>query len=666
MNLSKQLGILIASVLLALLLLAPSEVRNTQAGSDAPPNDDFADAIVIGELPFSDAINTTGATAESAEVTSSCVPGGSSEPAIESTVWYRYEAMDEVVLIANTEGSDFDTILNLFIETDAGLILVTCQENAPQVFAAQTAFRPLPQPQKVIRFQTTPRVAFRTLPGRTYLFQVGGSSAFGPSTGNLAFNFRAAVAPANDDFADAEEMGVLPTRSEQEVTAGTLEVEEPVSTCMRNWTPTASVWYRLQVERDSFYRFDADNPVGFGRFVIAIFRGEELESLEEVHCGSPNNSDTRLGFEAEAGEELYIQIVSYTPGRLIFGPEGTRVLDERGLTLEVQRVELPPCPPPDLLFEDKRDDVVTVFFVRVPGEDDDILSVGRSVVGDQVCFQIEFKEPVEPPTGVYVSGSIMKLEIDLDGKTLTGLTSRLCGGGEQLGYEAYLSLEWESGQLLDIYSAEISSDERNTLSAVALFAGRFVTFVAPAVMFGDDAYHFVLQVNDQDDGDRDCAPNRGFYSTAQQLGDASCDSVVDSIDAALVLQFDARLIPELGCREVSDVDGNGTISSIDAALILQFSAGLINVLPGEAREAIAAVVQLTAESRGIPKKQIEVSRVTAETWSNACLGLPKAGEVCAAVLTPGYRISVWLGPEGITYRTDLTGSIIRVEGGFIV
>lgn len=573
---SRQLGILIASALLALLLFAPSDTR-VRAGAVRPPNDDLADAIVIGELPFSDVLDTANATTEAQEATSSCVPSGGSRPALESTVWYRYEAMDEVVLIANTEGSDFDTILNLFIETDAGLILVTCQENAPQVFGAQTAFRPLPQPQKAVVFQTTPRVAFRTLPGRTYLFQVGGSAAFGSSTGNLAFNLRAAEVPANDDFADAEEMGALPTRFEQEMTAGTLEVEEPVSTCMRNWTPTASVWYRLQVEQDSFYRFDADNPVGFGRIVIAIFRGEELESLEEVHCGSPNNNDTRLGFEAELGEELYVQIVSYTPGPLIFGPEGTRVLDERGLTLEVQRVELPPCPPPNLLFEDERDDV-WVLGRREPGADHDILSVGRSVVGDQICFQIEFKEAVEPPAGMYTSDPIMKLEIDLDGKTVTGFTSRLCAGGEMLGYDASLSLEWRSGQLLDIYSEVISFDERRTLSAVALFAGRFVTFVAPAVMFGDDAYHFVLQVTDQDDGDRDCAPNRGFYSTARE-GDVNCDGQANAIDAALVLQFDAHLIPELGCREVADVNEDGAVNSVDALLMLQFGVWPLELLP---------------------------------------------------------------------------------------
>ena len=52
MSFSRLLGILIASALLALLVLAPSGARETHAGSgEPPPNDDFADATVIGELP---------------------------------------------------------------------------------------------------------------------------------------------------------------------------------------------------------------------------------------------------------------------------------------------------------------------------------------------------------------------------------------------------------------------------------------------------------------------------------------------------------------------------------------------------------------------------------------------------------------------------------------
>lgn len=62
-------------------------------------------------------------------------------------------------------------------------------------------------------------------------------------------------------------------------------------------------------------------------------------------------------------------------------------------------------------------------------------------------------------------------------------------------------------------------------------------------------------------------------------GDVNCNSSVDSIDAALVLQLVAGLVSSLPCEENADTNGDGTINSIDAALILQFSAGLIGTLP---------------------------------------------------------------------------------------
>lgn len=62
-------------------------------------------------------------------------------------------------------------------------------------------------------------------------------------------------------------------------------------------------------------------------------------------------------------------------------------------------------------------------------------------------------------------------------------------------------------------------------------------------------------------------------------GDVDCSSAVTSIDAALILQFDARLLASLRCAQNSDVNADGRTNSIDASLILQYSAGLIDQLP---------------------------------------------------------------------------------------
>ena len=62
---------------------------------------------------------------------------------------------------------------------------------------------------------------------------------------------------------------------------------------------------------------------------------------------------------------------------------------------------------------------------------------------------------------------------------------------------------------------------------------------------------------------------------AARPGDVDCGGTVNSIDAALVLQFSAGLLHSLSCPLNGDMNGDGHINSIDAALILQHVAGLI-------------------------------------------------------------------------------------------
>ena len=192
--------------------------------------------------------------------------------------------------------------------------------------------------------------------------------------------------------------------------------------------------------------------------------------------------------------------------------------------------------------------------------------------------------------------------------------------------------------------------------------------ILKAAMGGDVAFRFVVRVS-KPMGGEDCAPDRGFIQVLPPaLGDANCDGEVDSRDAVIILQFFARLAPSLLCEYVADANDNGTIGSIDAALILQLDAGLISVLPGEARDAIAAVTREMMES-GIPEEQIRLSSVSAETWPDGCLGLGRPGEVCTEALVPGYRIRLAVDNKGFTpgpdmwdvWRTDRTGTVWRSE-----
>jgi hypothetical protein len=63
-------------------------------------------------------------------------------------------------------------------------------------------------------------------------------------------------------------------------------------------------------------------------------------------------------------------------------------------------------------------------------------------------------------------------------------------------------------------------------------------------------------------------------------GDANCDGGIDSIDAAVVLQYDAGIVDSLAGD--GDANEDGAVNSLDASLILQFDAGLIEDRPANA------------------------------------------------------------------------------------
>ena len=66
-----------------------------------------------------------------------------------------------------------------------------------------------------------------------------------------------------------------------------------------------------------------------------------------------------------------------------------------------------------------------------------------------------------------------------------------------------------------------------------------------------------------------CRPDDG------ELGDIDCSGLVNSIDAAIVLQHDAGLLGLPACDFKGDMNQDGRINNIDAALILRHVAGLI-------------------------------------------------------------------------------------------
>jgi hypothetical protein len=88
----------------------------------APPNDDFDNATVIGELPFTDTVDTTTATVAVDEPTD-C--DGGFGPLLNS-VWYRFTPAEGGPYEFSTAGSSYNTAVGVYTGTRGSLTQVSC------------------------------------------------------------------------------------------------------------------------------------------------------------------------------------------------------------------------------------------------------------------------------------------------------------------------------------------------------------------------------------------------------------------------------------------------------------------------------------------------------------------------------------------------------------
>jgi len=71
----------------------------------------------------------------------------------------------------------------------------------------------------------------------------------------------------------------------------------------------------------------------------------------------------------------------------------------------------------------------------------------------------------------------------------------------------------------------------------------------------------------------------GLVLSGHPNGDANCDRTTNSLDALVILQYVAALIPDVPCPFQAYVDREPGLGASDALAILQAEAGLIPGLP---------------------------------------------------------------------------------------
>ena len=150
----------------------PETERDTRPGGAAgsaaaapPANDDIGSPTVVGALPFSDSLETTGATTGPTDPGYCFAPELGPDPA---SVWYAYTAAASGPLLATTFGTDYDT--TLYVGTpdgSGGITVLGCSDDTRSHESA---------------------VRFDAVAGRTYLFAASASPFGGSPGGNLVFN----------------------------------------------------------------------------------------------------------------------------------------------------------------------------------------------------------------------------------------------------------------------------------------------------------------------------------------------------------------------------------------------------------------------------------------------------------------------------------------------
>lgn len=83
-----------------------------------------------------------------------------------------------------------------------------------------------------------------------------------------------------------------------------------------------------------------------------------------------------------------------------------------------------------------------------------------------------------------------------------------------------------------------------------------------------------------------------------------------------------------------------------------------DTLPPEVKSAVLnEAVKQTSKT----VSALKIIEAKQQEWSDGCLGLAKADEMCTQAITPGWQIVVTDGLRNWTYRTDNTGDAIRLE-----
>jgi hypothetical protein len=187
--------------------IGPDDLVFNVTGFHPPANNGIDDATMVSDLPFTDPVDTRGATTELGEP-SSC---GNTH-----SVWYAITPTADQLIGLDTNGSSYGTQTGVFTGTPDALKLVACGGN------------------NGVNFTATAEV--------TYYIQIVGDG------GDLIFNATGHLPAPNDDFDNATTIADLPFTDNLDTAAATVAPDDPTDCAGTN---VHTVWYTTTPAADA-------------------------------------------------------------------------------------------------------------------------------------------------------------------------------------------------------------------------------------------------------------------------------------------------------------------------------------------------------------------------------------------------------------------------------
>jgi hypothetical protein len=235
-----------------------------------PANDNFANAEVMGSLPFSATVDNTDATNELDE------PHDCSFAF--RTLWYSFSPAENMTVRVDMPANPVQGTFSMFLASGpaiSDLTFLGCSYSGSSG-------------------------NFQLEAGKTYYLRV---DTFG-QPGLIQVNLQQITPPANDNFANAEVIGSLPFSATVDNTDATAESGEPQMSC---GFPFRSVWYSFTPIETMAVRVGLAGNQGAGTFNILLASGPTISDLTSLACSSSGSS---TNIEFEAGKTYYLRLDS--------------------------------------------------------------------------------------------------------------------------------------------------------------------------------------------------------------------------------------------------------------------------------------------------------------------------------------------------------------------